>query len=81
MARASIEPGFPTNNRAQARGTLVEGIADLVLREGEKWILVDFKTDQELTSGLERYRAKSRFMPGRFAKPMTLTASLSSDNW
>jgi len=36
-------------------GTLVEGVADLV-REGERWIVMDFKTDQELASGLERYR-------------------------
>src|SRR5258705_2492654 len=39
-------------------GTLVEGVADLV-REGERWIVMDFKTDQELASGLERHRRQS----------------------
>ncbi len=37
-------------------GVLVEGIADLVFREHNRWIVVDFKTDQELTTALERYR-------------------------
>jgi ATP-dependent exoDNAse (exonuclease V) beta subunit len=37
-------------------GVLVEGIADLVFREGESWVVVDFKTDKELASALERYR-------------------------
>lgn len=37
-------------------GTLIEGVADLVFREDDRWIVVDFKTDQELASGLDRYR-------------------------
>jgi ATP-dependent helicase/nuclease subunit A len=37
-------------------GTLIEGVADLVFREDDRWIVVDFKTDRELASGLERYR-------------------------
>lgn len=37
-------------------GTLIEGVADLIFREGDRWIVVDFKTDQELTKELERYR-------------------------
>jgi ATP-dependent exoDNAse (exonuclease V) beta subunit len=37
-------------------GTLVEGIADMVFRDGDSWILVDFKTDQELTAELPTYR-------------------------
>jgi ATP-dependent exoDNAse (exonuclease V) beta subunit len=35
---------------------VVEGIADLVFCEGDRWIVVDFKTDQELAAGLENYR-------------------------
>jgi ATP-dependent helicase/nuclease subunit A len=37
-------------------GTLIEGLADLAFREDGKWIVVDFKTDQELAGALERYR-------------------------
>lgn len=37
-------------------GTLIEGLADLAFRENGKWIVVDFKTDQELAGALERYR-------------------------
>jgi ATP-dependent exoDNAse (exonuclease V) beta subunit len=37
-------------------GTLIEGLADLAFRENDKWIVVDFKTDQELAAALERYR-------------------------
>jgi ATP-dependent exoDNAse (exonuclease V) beta subunit len=37
-------------------GTLIEGLADLAFRENGKWIVVDFKTDQELATALERYR-------------------------
>ncbi|HET9743592.1 MAG TPA: 3'-5' exonuclease [Terriglobales bacterium] len=37
-------------------GTLVEGIADVVFFDGEKWTVIDFKTDQDLASGLQRYR-------------------------
>jgi len=37
-------------------GLLVEGIADLVFRESDEWIVVDFKTDQELAAELPAYR-------------------------
>ncbi len=37
-------------------GTLIEGLADLAFQENGKWIVVDFKTDQELAAALERYR-------------------------
>jgi ATP-dependent helicase/nuclease subunit A len=35
---------------------VVEGIADLVFCEDDRWMVVDFKTDQELATGLENYR-------------------------
>ena len=37
-------------------GLLIEGIADLAFREEDRWTVVDFKTDQEVRSDLERYR-------------------------
>ncbi|HEX8894213.1 MAG TPA: PD-(D/E)XK nuclease family protein, partial [Terriglobales bacterium] len=39
-----------------SNGLLVEGIADLVFRESDEWIVVDFKTDQELAAELPAYR-------------------------
>jgi ATP-dependent helicase/nuclease subunit A len=43
-------------------GTTVEGIADLVFSardgSGERWMIVDFKTDFDLTPRLEEYRAQ-----------------------
>ena len=38
-------------------GRLVEGVADLVFRDGGRWTVVDFKTDVEIgRQGLDRYR-------------------------
>ncbi len=41
-------------------GTLVEGVLDLAFRRGEKWIIVDFKTDQELADAKAAYEAQVR---------------------
>ncbi len=37
-------------------GTLVEGVADLVFRENSRWVVLDFKTDQELATAVDQYR-------------------------
>jgi ATP-dependent exoDNAse (exonuclease V) beta subunit len=37
-------------------GILIEGVADLVFRDGDQWNVVDFKTDQGVLSELDRYR-------------------------
>ena len=37
-------------------GTLVEGTVDLAFLDGSTWIVVDFKTDQELSKNLDAYR-------------------------
>jgi ATP-dependent helicase/nuclease subunit A len=37
-------------------GLLVEGVADLVFKDEATWVVVDFKTDQEIKGDLERYR-------------------------
>ena len=39
-------------------GTLVEGVLDLAFDEGERTIVIDFKTDYELSAGEARYRAQ-----------------------
>jgi ATP-dependent exoDNAse (exonuclease V) beta subunit len=42
----------------QKDGTLIEGVLDLAFDEGERTIVVDFKTDHELAAGESRYRAQ-----------------------
>lgn len=37
-------------------GTIVEGVADLAFRKIDRWVVVDFKTNQELVSALEHCR-------------------------
>src|SRR5262249_46910417 len=37
-------------------GDLIEGVADLVFRDGKRWNVVDFKTDLELAPELNQYR-------------------------
>ena len=39
-------------------GTLIEGVLDLAFEEGERTVVVDFKTDHELSAGETRYRAQ-----------------------
>ena len=36
-------------------GVVVEGVVDLAFRDGDAWVVVDFKTDQELAAGLDVY--------------------------
>ena len=43
-------------------GTLVEGVVDLAFEEDDVWIVVDYKTDRELTPASEdRYRRQIAF--------------------
>ena len=42
----------------QKDGTLVEGVLDLAFDEGFETVVVDFKTDHELSAGEARYRAQ-----------------------
>jgi ATP-dependent exoDNAse (exonuclease V) beta subunit len=37
-------------------GTIVDGVVDLAFREGDRWTVVDFKTDRELAKELPVYR-------------------------
>ena len=37
-------------------GVIVEGVVDLAFRDGDAWVVVDFKTDQELEAALDVYR-------------------------
>jgi ATP-dependent exoDNAse (exonuclease V) beta subunit len=40
--------------------TLIEGVLDLAFRRGDKWIIVDFKTDRELDDAKAAYEAQVR---------------------
>jgi ATP-dependent exoDNAse (exonuclease V) beta subunit len=42
----------------QTDGTLIEGVLDLAFEEGDETVIVDFKTDHELSAGETRYRAQ-----------------------
>ena len=42
----------------QQDGTLIEGVLDLAFDEGDRTVVVDFKTDHELAPGEARYRAQ-----------------------
>ena len=37
-------------------GVLIEGVVDLAFRDGDTWVVVDFKTDRELEAALDVYR-------------------------
>jgi ATP-dependent helicase/nuclease subunit A len=37
-------------------GTIVDGVVDLAFRDGDRWTVVDFKTDRELEKELPVYR-------------------------
>jgi len=41
-------------------GVLVEGIVDIAFEEDTGWTVIDFKTDHDLTKGLELYRDQVR---------------------
>ncbi len=40
----------------ESDGTIVDGVVDLAFRDGERWTVVDFKTDRELERELPVYR-------------------------
>jgi ATP-dependent exoDNAse (exonuclease V) beta subunit len=40
--------------------SLIEGVLDLAFRRGDKWIVVDFKTDRELADAKAAYEAQVR---------------------
>lgn len=49
-------------NLAGEHNTLVQGVIDLCFREGDKWVLVDYKTDHaEPEEILERYRLQMQW--------------------
>ena len=37
-------------------GTTIEGVLDLAFREGDHWVVVDYKTDRDLAPRLDSYR-------------------------
>jgi ATP-dependent exoDNAse (exonuclease V) beta subunit len=56
-ASASVKRETPVS-WLQPDGTLIEGVLDLAFEEGGQTIVVDFKTDHELSAGETRYRAQ-----------------------
>jgi len=56
-------------------GTLIEGVLDLAFDEGDRTIVVDFKTDHELVTGEMRYRAQLQQYVNAVAQATGRTAS------
>jgi ATP-dependent exoDNAse (exonuclease V) beta subunit len=56
-ASASVKRETPVS-WLQKDGTLIEGVLDLAFEEGGATVVVDFKTDYELSAGEARYRAQ-----------------------
>ena len=48
--------------------TLLEGVVDLAFEESGTWTVVDFKTDEELETHLDKYRRQV----GLYARAITL---------
>jgi ATP-dependent exoDNAse (exonuclease V) beta subunit len=55
-------------------GLLVEGVVDLAFRDGDTWVVVDFKTDRELEEGLDCYRRQVRLYAQMVARATGLPA-------
>ena len=49
-------------------GTLVEGIVDLAFAENGEWLVLDFKTDQEVEQALNAYSRQVALYAGAVAK-------------
>jgi ATP-dependent exoDNAse (exonuclease V) beta subunit len=61
MARARRAPRLRRETPVtwtQRDGTLIEGVLDLAFDDGDRTVVVDFKTDHELSAGEARYRAQ-----------------------
>ena len=55
-------------------GVLVEGVVDLAFRDGDAWVVVDFKTDRELESALDLYRRQVQLYAEMVARATGLPA-------
>ena len=55
--------------RANVEGVTVEGVVDLAFPErvtgGERWVVVDFKTDADIAGRLDEYRVQLAALPAR----------------
>jgi ATP-dependent exoDNAse (exonuclease V) beta subunit len=59
----------------QKDGTLIEGVLDLAFDEGDATVVVDFKTDHELSAGETRYRAQLQQYVGAVSRATGRQAS------
>ena len=55
-------------------GVLVEGVVDLAFRDGDAWVVVDFKTDRELEDALDVYRRQVQLYADMVARATGLPA-------
>ena len=59
------------------RGPILEGVIDLAFLEGDKWCVVDFKTDTDIESKLHEYSTQV----GWYAYAMTEVTGLSTNGY
>jgi ATP-dependent helicase/nuclease subunit A len=58
-ARNECRREVPVSSRLSSAG-LIEGVIDLAFLEDERWVIVDFKTDDQLTSQRVKYEQQLR---------------------
>jgi ATP-dependent helicase/nuclease subunit A len=78
LARARRSPSVRRETPVswmQEDGTLIEGVLDLAFEEGNGAVIVDFKTDHELSAGEARYRLQVQQYVGAVARATERPAS------
>ena len=78
LARARRSPSVRRETPVswvQEDGTLVEGVLDLAFEEAGGTVVIDFKTDHELSAGESRYRLQLRQYVGAVARATARPAS------
>ena len=61
MRRTQTHREFPITLKTN-RGPILEGVIDLAFLEGDKWCVVDFKTDTDIESKLHEYSDAGRLV-------------------
>ena len=58
-----------------SHGTVVDGVVDLAFREDDGWVVVDFKTDREISDRLADYQEQVRLYACAIARATGLPTS------
>ncbi len=58
-----------------ADGTLIEGVVDLAFEEAGQWVVVDYKTDRELSGAPDRSIDGYRLQVAAYTRAVSLATS------